>query len=113
MTGAVPAGELLGCPLCGDTPVRNGRGVVGGVLCAGIGSHPHMSHRVQSYGGTQAEADAAWNTRVPATPSPQPVAEVEGVIHAAIVEWCNGGPIHPHRLAGLSSRIAAALGGRA
>lgn len=54
--------ELLPCPICGDLPLRNGRGKVGGVLCTGI-STPRLAHRVQSYGASQAEADEAWNTR--------------------------------------------------
>ena len=55
--------ELKPCPICGDTPLRNGRGHVGGVLCSGIGAPPNMAHLVQTYGADQAEADAAWNTR--------------------------------------------------
>lgn len=54
--------DLLPCPICGDQPLRNGRGKVGGVLCTGI-STPRLAHRVQTYGATQAEADEAWNTR--------------------------------------------------
>lgn len=60
---------LLPCPICGAQPKRNGRGRVGGVLCAGPGSGVGKLHRVQTYGADQAEADAAWNARA-ARPAP-------------------------------------------
>lgn len=63
-------GELLPCPICHEQPVRNGRGGKGGVLCNG-----EPAHRVQSYGADQAEADAAWNTRM--TPPQDSVSDVE------------------------------------
>lgn len=49
------------------------------------------------------------NTPTPTPPIEGRDADVERVIHGAIAEWCDGGPIHPHRLAGLSRRIATAL----
>lgn len=56
--------ELKPCPICGSAPVRNGRGKTGGVVCASTGLlDPRPSHRVQTYGAGQAEADTAWNTR--------------------------------------------------
>lgn len=44
--------------------MRNGRGGAGGVVCASSGVFDNRPlHRVQTYGATQAEADAAWNER--------------------------------------------------
>ena len=53
---------LAACPICGRHPVRNGRGGSGGVICSSTGIFdPRPSHRVQTYGATQEEADDAWN----------------------------------------------------
>ena len=55
---------LSPCPICGRQPIRNGRGSTGGVRCASSGLFDDQpSHLVQTYGATQADADAAWNER--------------------------------------------------
>lgn len=53
--------ELKPCPICGGTPLRNGRPGAGGVICV----RKNPSHRLQTYGATQAAAITAWNTRTP------------------------------------------------
>ncbi|MEN2749363.1 hypothetical protein, partial [Sphingomonas sp. T9W2] len=44
---------------------------------------------------------------------PYPMAEewqaMQTKVHAAIVAWCEGGPIHPHRLAGLAGHLTTAI----
>lgn len=54
-----PTHTPLPCPICGDEPLVRYRGGAWGVNCAG--SAP--SHLVWTYGGTEAEAIATWNTR--------------------------------------------------
>ena len=48
--------ELKPCPFCGGEAESNHRGNAFGFVCA-------AGHYVQVYGGTAAEAIAAWNTR--------------------------------------------------
>lgn len=85
MTGAVPAGELLGCPFCGcavDIVERECRDEFMGMRTWYYVEGKHVGGvcpgQVRARGSRET-AIAAWNTRVPATPSPQPVAEVERV----------------------------------
>ncbi len=58
---------LKPCPMCGGEPSQNGSAGAGayGVFC-------RSGHYVQTYGRTEAEAIAAWNTR--AEPAGKPVA---------------------------------------
>lgn len=97
--------DLLPCPICGGVSRRNGRGNVGGALCA------DKTHRVQAYGKTQADADAAWNTR--AALSTPDRARVEVLEEAARVaeRWCEqaGSYRQDSRIEELGDDIAAAI----
>jgi hypothetical protein len=57
-----------------------------------MGTDISLSHRLQTYGATQADADTAWNTRHSAPADAGEPADVEGDIRIAI--WnagMNGG----------------------
>ena len=78
--------ELLPCPFCGGTPVRDGRSDDVRVRCEGgckaVGQTFYFdSEDDDAIEKAEADAIAAWNRRAPAQPAQEPVAWRDHVEH--------------------------------